>query len=63
MQEKDVKERIRDARDAFRNSRQKIIDTMIETARTTAVAVIFIGTILAIELFVVGVCYVVCGRW
>ena len=63
MRGKDVKKRIRDARDAFRNSRQKIIDTMIETARTTAVAVIFIGTILAIELTVWGLCIVICGRW
>jgi len=57
--------RERNARDAFGNSRflQRLSEEIKEKAKMTAVAVIFIGTILAIELCVVGLCYVACGRW
>ena len=62
-EKKDVRER--DERDAFRNSRflQRLNEEIKEKARMTAIAMIFIGTILAIELCVVGLCYVACGRW
>ena len=62
MRGKDAREGGRENRNTFRNSHQEIIDAVIEKARMTAVAVIFVGTILAIELFVVGVCYLACGR-
>ena len=63
MRGKDVKRRIRDARDALRNKHQKIIDAMIEKARMTAVAMIFIVAILAIELAIWSLCVAICGRW
>jgi len=53
------------ARDAFRNSRflQCLSEGIKEKAKMTAVAVIFIGTILAIELAVWGIVSLACGRW
>ena len=62
-EKKDVRER--DERDAFRNSRflQRLNEEIKEKAKMTAVAVIFVGTILAVELACVGLVYVICGRW
>jgi len=64
MQGKDTKERSA-FRDAVRNSRflQRLNEEIKEKARMTAIAMIFVGTILAIELCVAGLCYIVCGRW
>ena len=61
-EKKDVRER--EVRDAFRNNSflQRLNEEIKEKARMTAIAVIFIGTILAIELCIVGLCYVACGR-
>ena len=64
MREKeDVREG--DVRDASRNSRflQCLSEEIKEKAKMTAVAVMFIGTILAIELAVWGIVSLACGRW
>ena len=60
MRERDVKGK----GDVFRNSRflQRLKEEIKEKTRMTAVAVIFIGTILAVELAVWGVMYSICGR-
>ena len=54
-------EKKRDARYAFRNSHllQRLREEIKEKARMTAVALIFVGTILAIELCVVGLLYAI----
>ena len=54
----------RDARDAFRNSRIRHIGgRILEATEIVMRAVLFVVAILAIELCVVGLCYVACGRW
>jgi len=61
---KDVRER--DARDAFRNRHPKIsrlFGKILETTGIVMRAVFFVVAILAIELCIVGLCYVASGRW
>jgi len=55
----------KDAKDPFRNSHplQSLKGEIKEKARMTAVALIFIGTILAVELAVWGIVSLACRRW
>jgi len=63
MQGKDAKEGSAFG-DAFRNSRflQRLREEIKEKARMTTVALIFVGTILAIELAVWGIVSLACGK-
>ena len=54
----------REAKDAFRNSRIRHIGgKILETTEIVMRAVLFVVAILAVELCIVGLCYVACGRW
>ena len=66
MQGKDVKGKMRNAKDTFRNSHQKIsylFGKILEAAAIVVRAVLFVVIVLAIELCIAGLCYVACGRW
>ena len=66
MQGKDAKGKMRDARDAFMNSRlqeiSRIGGRILEATEIVMRAVLFVVAILAIELAVWGVMYSICGR-
>ena len=63
MQEREMREGKRDARNALRNSRiSRIGKRILEATEIVGRAVLFVLIVLAIELCVVGLCYVACGR-
>jgi len=65
MHGKKMREGKEDAfRNAFRNSRMsRIGKKILEGTEMFMRAVLFVVIVLAIELCVMGLCYVACGRW
>ena len=65
MQGREMREGKEDAfRNAFRNSRiSRIGGGILEAIEIVLRAVLFVVIVLAIELCVMGLCYVACGRW
>jgi len=66
MREKDVKGKIRNGKDAFRNRHPKIshlFGKILEATKIVMRTVLFVVAILAVELCIVGLCYVAYGRW
>ena len=63
MRGKDAKGKMRDARDAFMNNHiSRIGKRILEAAGIVMRAALFVVIVLAIELCIVGLCYVACGR-
>jgi len=64
MRGKDVKGKMRDAKDAFMNSHiSRIGGRILEAAEIVMRAVLFVVIVLAIELAVWGIVSLACGRW
>ena len=55
--------RVREIMEAWKPRIKQTAEAILEGAEIVMRAVLFVVIVLAIELCIVGLCYVACGRW